>query len=113
MHGLWRAGGTGIAPGYGFDPTGAWARYDNVVADCPGPCAVSLRMASVAGTRVRFALGTPTGAKIVDASIGADTSLREHVLMLKGSINVTGESLFLPLDGDCSVDYFRFSTQQR
>ena len=109
MHGLWRNGGTGIAPGPGFDPNGAWARYDNLVVDCELPCAVEIRMASVSGTKVQLAAREPTAAAVVGtATVKAGTEMRVRTVELDQAVRLTGEPLFLLLTGECYVDYFQF-----
>lgn len=108
MHGLWRLGGFGIAPGFGFDPRGAWARYDSVDVDCKAPCQLVLRMSTVRGTHVRLALGEPVGSAVIASSDVKTTTLSLVQVPLVTSLSVLRGTFFLMLDGECSVDWFKF-----
>ena len=109
MHGLWRIGGFGIAPGFGFANV-AWARYDNIdVAHCGPVCNVEVLMSSMNGTRVELALGEPAPTAIVASAYVAKAHQLQLVsIPLVGAVDVRGQTVFLLLGGECHVDYFRF-----
>ena len=83
MRGLWRVGSSWIGGAEGGSKSAhyqfshdAWARYDNVLADCGANCTVELRFRSAAkpdpfspppgaGRTISIALGAPLAANII------------------------------------------------
>ena len=105
----------------------AWARYDNVVADCLANCTVEVRFRSAAkpdkfspppgaGRTISIALGAPLAANII-ATTEHPVSSADWTTLRLGTVKtpsngwtgtLRGETLFIMLDGECFVDYFRF-----
>ena len=97
------------------------------MADCASNCAVEVRFRSAtkpdafspppgAGRTVAIALGAPSAVNIIaktDQPVSSTnwTTLRLATFKSPGNGwtgSLTGETLFLMLDGECFVDYFRF-----
>ena len=110
MHGLWHTGSTGISPGFGFAPEGAWARFDNVNLECGEPCSVVLRMKAMPrGTTVHIALGSPDHV-LGSTRVAGEATLGLVTVQLKGNVVEIGATVFLLLEGECHVDWFQFSS---
>jgi hypothetical protein len=117
MRGLWHTGSTGISPGYGFAPEGGWARYDNVDVACADPCTIVLRMAAStsaraksgkAGVGVQIAIGEPEEHAVIARARITDIKMDLVELQTTAAVHGTGMVLFLLLDSECEVDWFRF-----
>ena len=102
----------------------SWAKYENVVVDCPAPCTLSLLYRSSPHTsfppqppnasaprRLALAVGAPLdGAEV--AVIASAQSADWALLNASVAGGVRGPTtLFLRLDGQCEVDYFFFTTR--
>lgn len=113
MHGLWRSGSLGIsdagspAKGFVFAPD-AWARFDNVYADCPAPCTLILR-AKGGPVTVSLATGAPASThSLVTATIPAKGawSIVNATVPMGAGVSLHGDTVFLMLNASCSIDYF-------
>ena len=128
MRGLWRVGSSWIGGSEGTAPVhfpfeaSAWARYDKVFHDCDeaAGCVVQVRFRSASKpdplsppglTRlIRLAVGAPLASHVVASTTAAHNTSWRHLnlTMSGGALGGGGETLFLLLDGECFVDYFRF-----
>ena len=134
MRGLWRVGSSWIGGAEGGSKAAhypftahAWARYDNVVVDCSKDCTVEVRFRSAAkldafsppagkGRMVSIAVGAPLSGNVIATTAQPVTSASWTTLKLAAFTTTTnkwtgalhGETVFIMLDGECFVDYFRF-----
>lgn len=119
MHGLWRAGSTGISPGNraggpmrgqaDFLPD-AWARYDLVDVHCPPPsCQMTLSFRSAAARHIMISVGAPEASRAVVAlTIPIAANWTEVTAPVPHGLVAEGATLFLLVNGSCTLDYFRF-----
>ena len=135
MHGLWRTGSSWVGGAEGGGGTAhypftkdAWARYDNVHADCAGGCVLQLKFKSPASPDPY----SPTaGPRHLSVTMGAPASSSEAVVMAATPnpvssaswtlLNLTvaaeyatfeSKTIFLNMDGECFVDWLRFVPKQ-
>ena len=120
MSGLWRRGSCCLAGGdhtHGFVwSDAAWARFDNVNVDCPGPsCEWTIRFrsspttASNGSRSLALAVDAPLQENVVARLQVPETAGQEWKMVsasVPGGLVRTGAMLFLLLDGECEVDYF-------
>ena len=132
MRGLWRTGSSWIGgANVGHFPThypftkDAWARYDNVHADCSGECVLQLKFKSPVRPDP---YSPPAGPRMLSVTMGAPAFSSEAVtlaatpapvaaadwtllnLTVASAVHSTfvGKTIFLNLDGECFVDWLRF-----
>ena len=130
MRGLWRTGSSWIGGAathtthYPFTKD-AWARYDNVYADCSGECVLQLRFKS---TVKPDPYSPPAGPRKISVTMNAPAFSSEAITIaatpstgaVSGNwavLNLTvasahstfsAKTIFLNLDGECFVDWLRF-----
>jgi hypothetical protein len=128
MRGLWRIGSSWIGGAEGSSKSthfqfssDAWARFDKVHTECGAGCTVQVRFKSASkpdsysprGThrRISISVGAPLAAQII-ATTAAPVFSTDWTMLNLTTPNftglLTGETVFLLLDGECFVDYFRF-----
>ena len=130
QRGLWRQGSFCISEGAtskGFTwavDGNSWAKYENVLLDCPEPCTLSVRFRSSPNTsfppqppngsaarRLALAVGAPLASAevaVIGSAQSADWALLNATV--EGGLQRGPTTLFLRLDGQCEVDYFFFTT---
>lgn len=129
MHGLWRTGSSWIGGAEGGCATchypfrtNAWARYDHVHVDCGAGCVVQLRFKSAlkpdsfsppngTGRLLSLSVGEPSAtiAKTPTPVFSTEWTLLNLTTTASSfSGTIHGETIFLHLDGECFVDWFRF-----
>jgi hypothetical protein len=130
MRGLWRTGSSWISGAEGGCPTchypfssDAWARYDHVHTDCGAGCVVQLRFKSAlrpdpfsppngTGRVISLSVGKPTAGAVIAKTPAPVHSAGWTVLNITTTSSflgaLQGETIFLQLDGECFVDWFRF-----
>lgn len=143
MRGLWRTGSSWIGgaplgtcggkPGhcsaahYPFTST-AWARYDNVHADCVHDCVLQVKFKS---PELPDPYSPPAGPRKISVTMEAPAFSSEAVTIAATPsavhaanwtlLNLTatatlssfsGKTIFLNLDGECFVDWLRFVERQ-
>ena len=68
-----------------------------------------LFMSSVNGTSVQIALDKPSlPAVVASANVTKSQQLQLVSIPLESPLTVRGQTIFLLLEGDCHIDYFRF-----
>jgi len=129
MRGLWRIGASWIGGAEGGSKSthfpfssDAWARFDKVHTECGAGCTVQVRFKSALKPdsfspsglhrQVSLSVGAPLKAEIIATTPQPVVSTDWTILNLTTSASFTGslrgETVFLLLDGECFVDYFRF-----
>jgi hypothetical protein len=86
------------------------ARYDNVDVTCTAPCSVELHIAAASrvGVGVRVAIGQPEETAVVARGWVSSTGLGLVSFGLGLALKLSGAVVFLLLDKECHVDWFRF-----
>eukprot|EP01043_Picozoa_sp_COSAG02_P012786 COSAG02_NODE_501_length_21049_cov_34.002768_15_plen_347_part_00 len=133
MHGLWRTGSSWIGGADGNSPAAhypfsskAWARYDNVHADCSSQsssgCVLQIKFRS---PKLTDPFSPPDGPRKLSVTMNAPAFSSEAVTIVATPsgvhsanwtlLNLTaarssfsGETIFLNLDGEVFVDWLRF-----